>query len=106
MPVGITSRYYKTVTYIADDARGVTHPTIGIRPSTPPGAGVTIYRHLVSGLETIEYLAWRYYGASSLWWRIAEANDVNYPFDLPIGSSINIPGVNDLGTVVRNRSFG
>jgi hypothetical protein len=84
----------------------VSHATIAIRPPTPPAAGVTIYRHLVSGVETIEYLAWRYYGDSSLWWRIAEANSVQYPFDLSPGSYINISGANDLGTVVRTRSFG
>ena len=74
--------------------------------STPPAAGVTIYRHQVTGLETLEYLAWRYYGNSALWWRISEANDLRYPIGLEPGSTINIPGVNDLGTVVRNRSFG
>jgi nucleoid-associated protein YgaU len=106
MPVGITSRYYNSPVYAADDAHQVSHPTIAIRPPTPPAAGVTIYSHLVTGVETIEYLAWRYYGNSALWWQIAEANDLQYPINLVVGSSINIPGANDLGTVVRNRSFG
>jgi hypothetical protein len=106
MPVTIQSRYYNSDVYQATGPDGVAHPTIAIRLPTPPAPGVTIYRHLISGVEMIEYLAWRYYGDSSLWWRIAEANSVQYPFDLTPGSYINIPGANDLGTVVRTRSFG
>ncbi|MBB6253153.1 hypothetical protein [Nitrospirillum iridis] len=106
MPVAITSRYYKSAVYPVADAAGIAHPTVSIRPPTSPMPGTTIYRHLVSGLETIEYLAWRYYSDSAQWWRIAEANDLRYPLDLAPGSLINIPGANDLGTVVRNRSFG
>jgi len=105
MPVGIISRYYNSPVYQANGSDQVSHPTIAIRPPTPPTAGVTIYIHLLTGVETIEYLAWRYYGNSALWWRIAEANDLQYPITLTAGATINIPGPNDLGTVVRNRSF-
>jgi hypothetical protein len=106
MPLFINSRYYNQVVYDAPDPSGVTHPTIGIRQPTPPPPGTTMYQHLVSGVETIEYLAWRYYGNSSYWWRIAEANGLTFPIDIPTGSTLKIPGAGDLGTVVRNRSFG
>ncbi len=105
MPVTITSRYYLSPVYDATDANGVSHATIAIRPPTPPAPGTTLYSHLVSGVETIEYLAWRYYGDSTLWWRIAEANDLIFATDIKPGMTLNIPAVNDLGTVVRNRSF-
>jgi nucleoid-associated protein YgaU len=59
----------------------------------------------VTGVETIEYLAWRYYGDSKLWWRIAEANDLQFALDIVPGTTLNIPGIRDLGTVVRTRSF-
>jgi nucleoid-associated protein YgaU len=106
MPVSIISRYYGAAIYSADDPEGNPHPTVAIRPPAPPGPNVTIYNHLVTGIETIEYLAWRYYGDSTLWWRIAEANGLQYPMDLQPGSLVGIPGANDIGTVVRNRSFG
>jgi nucleoid-associated protein YgaU len=76
-----------------------------MRPPTPPGPDTTLYSHLVTGVETIEYLAWRYYGDSKLWWRIAEANGLQFPLDLTAGTSLNIPAINDIGTVVRNRRF-
>jgi len=106
MPVNIASRYYASAVYVATGADGAAHPTVAIRPPTPPAGRIAIYNHRVSGLETIEYLAWRYYGDSAQWWRIAEANGLRYPIDLPPGSLIAIPGANDLGAIVRNRSFG
>jgi nucleoid-associated protein YgaU len=105
MTVGLKSRYYMTPVDTETDPRGNPHPTIAIRPPTPPAAGTVLYSHLVTGTETIEYLAWRYFGDSSLWWRIAEANALQYPMGLQPGSTLQIPGASDLGTVVRNRSF-
>ncbi len=105
MPVSITSRYYRSAVYDATDPNGVSHPTVAIRVPTPPAAGTTLYRHLVTGVETLEHLAWRYYGDSSLWWRIAEANDIQFAPDLSPGMNLNIPAVSDLGTVVRTRRF-
>jgi len=105
MPVIITSRYYQSLVYDATDAQQVSHPTIALRPPTPPSPGTLLYSHLITGIETIEYLAWRYYGDSKLWWRIAEANGLRFPLELTPGTSLNIPAVNDIGTVVRNRRF-
>ena len=102
----ISSRYYSTPVFTETDPTGAPHPTIGIRPPKPPAVNVAIYNHLLSGIETIEYLAWRYYGDRSQWWRIAEANALQYPMDLVPGSLVAIPGANDVGTIVRNRSFG
>jgi nucleoid-associated protein YgaU len=105
MSVSITSRYYQSPVYDATDAEGVTHATVAIRQPTPPTPGTTMYRHTVTAVETIEYLAWRYYGNSALWWRIAEANDLIFATDIVPGSVLNIPGARDIGTIVRNRSF-
>jgi hypothetical protein len=105
MPISITSRYYKLLVYDATSAAGTSHPTVAIRSSTPPAPGTTVYRHTVSGVETMEYLAWRYYGDSKMWWRIAEANPPRFPLDLPTATPLNIPRANDLGTVVRDRRF-
>ena len=105
MPVSITSRYYKLPVYAAAAANRISHPTVAIRPPTPPDPDTTLYRHIVTGVETMEYLAWRYYGDSRLWWRIAEANTTRFPLDLPAATALDIPAANDLGTVVRDRRF-
>jgi nucleoid-associated protein YgaU len=106
MPVSVSSRYYKIPVYAAADAEQTRHPTVAIRPPTPPAQGATLYRHLVSGVESMEYLAWRYYGDSALWWRIAEANPLRFPLDLPAATPLDIPAATDIGNVVRDRRFG
>jgi hypothetical protein len=105
MPIALSSRYYGLSVYVATDASGVAHPTIPIRPNSPPPAGSPQYRHIVAGVEDIEYLAWRYYGLSAAWWRIAEANPPAFPLDLETGSSLSIPSPSDVSGTIRTRSF-
>lgn len=105
MPISNTSRYFGLVVYEAVDAQQVSRPTLPIRPFTPPPAGTTFFQHVVTGVENIEYLAWRYYGASDSWWRIAEANGLMFPFDLVPGMTVNIPAAGDVGRIVRSRRF-
>ena len=47
--------------------------------------------HTVVGAETVDFLAWRYYGREDLWWRIADANPGLRPFALTPGQTIAIP---------------
>lgn len=105
MPISNTSRYFGLSTYDAPDAREVSHPALAIHPFTPPAPGTALYRHLVTGVEDIEYLAWRYYGSSESWWRIAEANELFFPLDLVPGTTLNIPAAGDVGRIVRTRRF-
>ena len=53
----------------------------------------------------ITELAWRYYGDSSQWWQIADANGLVFATDIKPGMTLSIPSSSNLGTVVRNRSF-
>lgn len=105
MPVSSTSRYVGLPIYDAIDDHGVSRPTVGLRPSAPAAPGTAMYRHLVTGTETIEYLAFRYYGSSDSWWRIAEANGLVFPLDLVPGMTVNIPGAGEVGLIVRTRRF-
>jgi hypothetical protein len=105
MPVSNTSRYFGLAVYEAEDSDQISHPTVAIRPTTPLVEGATFYRHPITGVEDIEYLAWRYYGSSDSWWRIAEANELVFPLDLKPGMTLNIPAPGDIGRVVRTRRF-
>jgi hypothetical protein len=105
MPVNLSSRYSGLPTFDASDAQGKTHPTIAIRPRTPPTPGTVVYNHIVVGDEDMEYLAWRYFGSSAAWWQIAEANPLVFPLDLDSGSSIAIAGPGEVSLVERTRRF-
>lgn len=107
MPVSRRSRYART-------------PAIAVPGAGPGSAAVTalaqrqipaapgredVYRHLLSAEESIEYLAWRYYGRSEDWWRIADANPLTYPLQIRPGAAVSIPLTDDAGRVERTRQF-
>lgn len=105
MPVSIGSRYQSLPIYEAADAEGEINATIGLRPTPPPPQTVEVYQHILSGAENVEYLAWRYYGTSTAWWRIADALPVIFPLDIPTGATVSIPSGEDIGRVIRTRRF-
>lgn len=105
MPVLLNSRYYGLSTYEATDAKGETHPTVAIRLHSPPGPDAGIAQHRLVGAETLEYLAWRQYGSSAAWWRIADAGPPVFPLDVQPGDVVNLPSAIHVGRVERPRRF-
>lgn len=105
MTVSLSSRYRGQPIINAMDAAGVSHPTVAIRRHMPTPAGAIDYQHRVTGVEDIEYLAWRYFGNGEVWWRIADANELRFPLDLRPGESVAVPtdGRPDLSS--RERVF-
>jgi len=103
MPVDVTSRYWALAGY---DAPGETGPTtaIAIRPNAVV-ADEDLVNHRLTGVETIEYVAWRYYGRSAAWWRIADANPLAFPLDYRPGATLKVPPGRAVGRVVRTRSL-
>jgi nucleoid-associated protein YgaU len=47
--------------------------------------------HTVIAGETLDQLAFTYYGREDLWWRIADANPARFPLDLSPGDTLIIP---------------
>ena len=105
MPVSLRSRYAATPSASATAADGKTRPTIGTRLVAPLPVGTVTYQHVLSGAESLESLAFRYFGSSAAWWRIADANSPLFPLDLQTGTAISIPSVTDVGRIERSRSF-
>jgi hypothetical protein len=105
MPMPLSSRYASSLVYTVDDPQRGPVATVAIREPTPPAPGTQMYRHLVAGVETIESLAQRFYGTSDTWWRIAEANPLFFPLDARPGFPLHIPGVGEVGRIVRTRRF-
>lgn len=103
MPVSLTSRYRNAEVYTPDQGGESLPPTLAMRPG--PFEAEASFRHVVVAGETMEYLAWRYFGSSDAWWRIADANPLIFPLDLPTARAVSIPSETDFGRVVRNRSF-
>ena len=103
MPVDVTSRYWSFGSYSVTTDRGDTS-ALPERPRRAPSDD-ELYNHRLTGVETIEYLAWRYFGNSVAWWHVADANELAFPLDHRPGATIKIPPVSAIGRVRRTRSF-
>jgi phage tail protein X len=60
---------------------------------------------MLTGVESLEYLAWRFYGRSTAWWHIADANPLIFPLDYRPGMSVTLPQSTGVGRVLRTRTF-
>lgn len=49
--------------------------------------------HIIQEGDRLDTLAFKYYKASNLWFVIADVNSIINPFELEIGSSLLIPGI-------------
>jgi hypothetical protein len=106
MPVDVTSRYWRLKSFeVSDTDLGKTSalPTRLRRPAQPLSGEV--YNHQVSGVETIESIAFRFFGKSTAWWVVADTNELAHPLDYRPGATIKIPPAAGVGQVARTRSF-
>lgn len=103
MPVDIRSRYWALNAYPAPDDDGAT-PTVPVRPNAVIAESSTV-AHRLSGVENVEYLAWRYYGRSQVWWRICDGNPLAFPLDYRPGAEVRVPSAGSINRVVRTRTF-
>jgi nucleoid-associated protein YgaU len=65
--------------------------SLGQRPTPPIVDYPDSLLHVVVGGETLDQLAFRYYGREDLWWRIADANPGRFPLDWTPGEMLVIP---------------
>lgn len=106
MPLNLRSRYSGLPVYEAQAPDKTSRATVAMRLTPGAGQEAERYEHLLSGDESVESLAWRYYGSSITWWRILDANALVFPTDMRTGSPVSIPSAAEAGRVVRTRSFG
>jgi nucleoid-associated protein YgaU len=85
-PLAFSSRYRGLETIAIDDRVSLAQRPPAADP-LPPDSII----HTVIGRETIDLLAFKYYGREELWWRIADANPSLAPFALTPGQTIAIP---------------
>jgi hypothetical protein len=103
MPLTTRSRYYTAKKATALDAHGNEQPSVAIRLTPSPGPG-PFFRHPISAHQSLEYLAWKHYKNSEMWWRIADTNPVRFPLDYDTGERVNI-SADDTTPIVRDRRF-
>ena len=85
-PQSFSSRYAGLDTVAADGAI-----SLGQRPPASDPLPPDSILHTVVGTETLDLLAFQYYGREDLWWRIADANPAVHALALTPGQVIAIP---------------
>jgi nucleoid-associated protein YgaU len=86
MAVTIYSRYYGLETVTIDGERSLAQ-----RPIPPLVDYTDSLLHVMKAGETLDQLAFVYYGREDLWWRIADANPTKFPLDWAPGDTVVIP---------------
>jgi hypothetical protein len=108
MTVSISSRYRGLGIQNFPDTNAEAHPSVPIRRHPPDAIDTrsTQYRHRLTGVETVEYLSFRFYANSESWWRIADANPIRFPLDFRSGDALTVPSSNEFaGSIDRTRTF-
>jgi hypothetical protein len=102
MPVTLSSRYAGQT---ATPAAGGGPAGLPIRrhEPLPPDTPRTSYQ--MTGTETLESIAARYFGRSEEWWRIADANPLKFPLDWRAGDVLVVTSAEEPGLIVRDRRF-
>lgn len=84
------SRYETALVVQAVDDDGVSRPTV----YRFRGQAFSTFRLLETNGQTLEQLAFQYFGDATLWWVIADANpEIGYPDNLPTGTVIRLPSL-------------
>ncbi len=95
------SRYEKEPVVRAKTAEGTTFPAIYPRPPEDLRFLATTYRTVVG--DRFDIMAGQAYNDPELWWVLARANPhVFYPEDIPPGTLIRVPPLQDLIPDVSN----
>jgi hypothetical protein len=105
MPVSTRSRQARAAVLQAPDAAGRPQTLLPIRRHQPPSPALPRYVHLLTGTETLEYLAWRSQGASEVWWRLADGNPLRFPLDWRPGERVDVVSLGSPGQIQRDRRF-
>ncbi len=86
MAVTIYSRYYGLDVVTIDGEASLAE-----RPSPSFAGDPDSLVHVMKSGETLDQLAFAYYGREDLWWRIADANPGRFPLDWAPGDTVVIP---------------
>lgn len=55
---------------------------------------------ILSGGERLGNIAGRFYGNGSLWWVLAAASNIGFGLQVPPGTIIIVPDLNDIGAIL------
>lgn len=95
------SRYWKSKIINKIDGSGITS-YLSRRKKFELPVGASVIYHTFLETDTIDYLAYKYYDDSNLWWVIMDCNDkYMLPMDIPVGAVLTIPSYDTVRRVIN-----
>lgn len=96
MPI---SRYTKAPILNLGEKFGSSNYTVVIRSAISSGR-ITTRDIILKGAERLDTLAGNIYGDSRYWWILAAASDIGWGMQIPPGTIIKIPNLDDIAALV------
>ena len=90
------SRYTKTPVY----ARQGSTFIFGIREKAKFDKNKAVYYTILQG-DTVDGIAYRFYGKANLYWVILDANNLLSEFDIKVGDSLMIPAFEEVVNTIE-----
>lgn len=90
------SRYLKTPIY---SRQGETF-IFGIREKVNFDKSKAVYYTVIQG-DTVDGIAYRFYGSENLYWAILDANNLLSELDIKVGDSLMIPAFEEVVSAVE-----
>lgn len=92
-------RYSKTKTIGLNHRYGTSTVIPTIRKNIQNG-NITYMEYILEENERLDILAGKFYGDGSLYWIIAAASDIGYSLQVPPGTLLKIPNLEDVSKYV------
>jgi len=92
------SRYARTAIIDYGRQYGTAEAVVSIRKAIANGS-IKTKQLVVRGVERLDTLAGSIYGDSRYWWVLAAASDIGWGLQVPPGTIINIPELNDIAAI-------
>lgn len=93
------SRYSRTAIIDYGRQYGTSEAVVAIRRAMAKGT-IKTKQLTVRGVERLDTLAGSIYGDSRYWWVLAAASEIGWGLQIPPGTIINIPDLNDVAAIV------
>lgn len=92
-------RYSDSTTYSLGKARGSSASPLKIRDAIEAGTLTFNVRVMQEG-ERLDGIAGEVYGDSTMWWIIASASGIGWTLQVPPGTRVLVPDLNQLKRIV------
>jgi len=91
----IRRRYARTPIIIYNKKYGTSQAIPVIRDNIENG-NISTTKYITKENERLDILAGKYYGNGTLWWIIAAASGIGWGLQMPPGTILKIPNINDV----------